>query len=327
MAGILALGRQAPERQGFHARPRSLGVDATAVADFYRRKGYTVRDGVKATGASGNEHKVPLLAEGPLGSLAVFFGDFGGVDGPEMGGARKVARDLGATPVLAADTFSNEDRQVAARLGVVLVDADALADEGPASIPSADPARAWPGLTPRRKADEPEPHPWPASGRVGGRDGPATRAVDIDDLLAARPAAPDAVPAEEQEPATPMAEVAPTPAAAEPEGAGLWKRPRAREAAAARPPRAGTTKFAWLGTEAGGEAGPAEHDSVVAAKTGKAMIGEPEQIPLEEPAVLQPPSHLADRMARRAVLQRRLYWLLFGFVLFMLLYLFWTGRL
>src|ERR1041385_1091365 len=123
-------------------------MDAGAAASFYRRKGYTVREGVRATGASGNEHRVPLLAEGPLGSLAVFFGDLGGIDGPEMGGARKVARDLGATPVLAADTFSNEDRQTAARLGVVLLDGDAVAVEPAAPAPSADPARSWPGLAP-----------------------------------------------------------------------------------------------------------------------------------------------------------------------------------
>ena len=105
-------------------------MDPATVAAFYQAKGYTVREGVRVPGLSGNEHKVPLLAEGSLGSLAIFFGDFGGVDGPEMGGARKVAREIGATPVLAADEFSNQDRQLAARLGVVLVDAATLAGDG-----------------------------------------------------------------------------------------------------------------------------------------------------------------------------------------------------
>src|SRR6185503_17112641 len=76
------------------------------------------------------------------------------------------------------------------------VDASTLAGgEGQPAPPAVgmgvDTGRAWPGLAPlpvrRTKEAEPEPHPWPASGRVGGRDGPAARAFDVDEIIA-RPA-------------------------------------------------------------------------------------------------------------------------------------------
>jgi hypothetical protein len=298
-------------------------VDPAAVAAYYRGKGYVVRDGVRVAGPSGQEHKVPLLAEGPLGSLAVFFGDFGGVDGPEMGGARKVAREVGATPVLAADEFSNQDRQVAARLGVVLLDSATLSSDGmptPAA-PGAgsvglgvDTGRAWPGLAPiptrRAKEAEPEPH---ASGRVGGRDGPAARAVDVDEILAQAPAAPSA---EE-----PLAAPAAPASAPEAEGESLWKRPRAAgKAPAPRPKAPGSQKFAWLGSDvppaapAPDASGPlaVEYDDVVPAASGRAAAdpSTPDER-LGESIELQPTMDEVNRRARRDRLLRRLYWLLF----------------
>ncbi|MEA3166860.1 MAG: hypothetical protein QOJ26_1734 [Thermoplasmata archaeon] len=291
-------------------------MDPAAVAAYYRGKGYVVRDGVRLAGPSGQEHKVPLLAEGPLGSLAVFFGDFGGVDGPEMGGARKVAREVGATPVLAADEFSNQDRQVAARLGVVLLDSATLTGEGTPTPPGTgiglgvDTGRAWPGLAPvptrRSKEAEPEPHPWPASGRVGGRDGPPARAVDVDEILT-QPAA--AVPAQE-----PIPSVATAPETVD--GETLWKRPR--NAASSPPPRpraSASHRFGWLGVDvppAPEGAGPmaVEYDDVVPAAPGRAAPAAPEER-LGDAIELQPTMQELRHRQRRDRLLRRLFWLLF----------------
>jgi hypothetical protein len=343
-----AAGPRAAIRQGYQEKGSSPGVDPAAVAAYYRAKGYVVRDGARVAGPSGTEHKVPLLAEGPLGSLAVFFGDFGGVDGPEMGGARKVAREVGATPVLAADTFSNQDRQLAARLGVVLVDAATLGGEGGPVASSgagssaplglrADTGRAWPGLAPiptrRAKESEPEPHPWPASGRVGGRDGPATRAVDVDEILAnpsgGAPARPDplaTLPGQEPD--------APTPASAtdagpgqEGDGDGLWKRPRDRQAPAAQRPRTpASQRFAWLGADVppasppGATALAVEYDDAVPAP---AAGDEADDERLGESIELLPTLEEARRQAARDQLMRRLFWILFAAVVLYLIALWW----
>lgn len=311
-------------------------MDPAAVAAYYRGKGYVVRDGARVAGPSGQEYKVPLLAEGPLGSLAVFFGDFGGVDGPEMGGARKVAREVGATPVLAADEFSNADRQLAARLGVVLLDSATLSGEGTPTPPGlgADTGRAWPGLAPlparRGRSEEPEPHPWPASGRLGGRDGPATGAVDVEDMLA-RPAA---VPPGEDEGL--LAHGA-TPGEAAPAAAGgetLWKRPRQRDAAPAKRARAtGEARFAWLGAEtapqvpapAPAAAGPlaVEYDDVVPARRGAPSAAPAPDERLGDAVELQPTMDELEHRARRDRMLRRVFWLLFAIVLAYLFGLWW----
>ena len=329
-------------------------MDQAAVAAYYRAKGYVVRDNARVAGPSGTEHKVPLLATGPLGSLAVFFGDFGGVDGREMGGARKVAREVGATPVLAADSFSNQDRQLAARLGVVLVDAATLAAEGgpTAGSPSplglgADTGRAWPGLAPiparRNKEGEPEPHPWPPSGRVGGRDGPATRAIDVDDLLAGPPSPPGPAgasgrPLAEDSAAlagasdeggpSPRESDAPTAGDGEPEADGLWKHPRERAAAQpARPRTPASGRFAWLGGDVSpGPAGPpvlaVEYDDAVPAPGGRDGP-EDEEERLGEGIELLPTLDEARRQAARDRLMRRLFWILFAAVVLYLVALWW----
>ncbi|MHB1262273.1 MAG: hypothetical protein ACYC2H_11225 [Thermoplasmatota archaeon] len=312
-------------------------MDPAAVAAYYRGKGYVVRDGARVAGPSGQEHKVPLLAEGPLGSLAVFFGDFGGVDGPEMGGARKVAREIGATPVLAADEFSNADRQLAAKLGVVLIDAATLSGEGTPTPPGlgADTGRAWPGLAPlptrRARQDEPEPHPWPASGRLGGRDGPATGAVDVEEMLG-RPV--EATPPGQDESLLQSAPLATSagPAPESSDGDGLWKRPRSREAASSKraPRESGAERFAWLGADAApaasGPSAPAaagalavEYDDVVPAKRGVSTptARRPSDTPaapderLGEAVELQPTMEELEHRARRDRMLRRVFWLLF----------------
>jgi hypothetical protein len=328
-------------------------MDPSAVAAYYRGKGYVVRDGVRVAGPSGNEHRVPLLAEGPLGSLAIFFGDFGGVDGPEMGGARKVAREVGATPVLAADTFTNQDRQVASRLGVVLLDAATLEGD-PASAATglgADTGRAWPGLAPvptrRAKEPEDEPHPWPVSGRVGGLDGPGARAVDVDEILAQpkpRPPAAEAdplAPGQAQEvpgrPPTDATEGATEDATEDPgDGEGLWRKARTPVTPAPRQPRApGSQRFAWLGgavanaPPAKASAGPGgplavEYDDVVPAK-GPGADASP-QTPEErlgDSIELQPTLAELDRKARHDRLMARLFWILFVSVLLYLFALWW----
>lgn len=310
------------------------------MAAFYQAKGYTVREGVRVPGLSGNEHRVPLLAEGPLGSLAVFFGDFGGVDGPEMGGARKAARDIGATPVLAADEFSNADRQVASKLGVVLLDGSMMQEDAPARPPAA----AWPGLqinAPRRRgAVEPDAHPWPASGRSDGAAAGPAADLDIDDLLAeTRPktASPDLEAAADRPPATPAAPPAAVARApAEPAGDSLWRKPRSAAATPSptpAPARAAGTKFAWLDGGAPAPSREAEmpgYDGVVAARVGTAD-GAEEPVPpgprLGDEAELQPTVEELERRKRRDRLQRRLFWLLFVFTFLYLGYLFWTNQL
>jgi hypothetical protein len=351
-------------------------VDPATVAAFYQGKGYTVREGARVAGLSGNEHKVPLLAEGPLGSLAVFFGDFGGVDGPEMGGARKAARDIGATPVLAADSFTNQDRQVAARLGVVLLDGSMLEEDHGPPPPHHPDAMPWPSLQ-TRGAPGPatasaggagssslrvEEHPWPASGRAGGRDGPGAAAVDIDDLLAEtrRPRQRD------PEPAVPDAEdEAPVPAPAPPAAASgdggegaepgtLWKRPRrAPRASSQSPSQSGPRqgRFAWLdaagaapsggdksrGDGAGGFAvdyddvvpsraapkGPDREDADAGQGDAEGAAGER----LGEEPGLRETWEEQQRRERRDRVLRRTFWLLFAFAILSFLWLFWNGKI
>jgi len=150
-------------------------VFEATVAGFYRAKGYTVHENPKVRGASGNVYTAALVADGPLGALLVSFGDAGGVDGAELGRVRTMARDIGATPVLACPAPTADVRRLAAQLGVVLVDEATVADAPPprASVPPADPLRK-----------DLDAHPWPASGRAANalHPGGAT-ARDVDDML------------------------------------------------------------------------------------------------------------------------------------------------
>jgi len=155
------------------------------VAGFYRAKGYTVHENPKVRGASGNVYAAALVADGPLGALLVSFGDAGGIDGHELGRVRTMAKDIGATPVLACPAPTADVRRLAAQLGVVLVDDATVAETSETrSIPLPIDAI-------RKDLDA---HPWPASGRTAaaGLQGGA-EARDVDELIADLTRAPAAV--------------------------------------------------------------------------------------------------------------------------------------
>ncbi|HEX2065394.1 MAG TPA: hypothetical protein VHI93_01140, partial [Candidatus Thermoplasmatota archaeon] len=101
------------------------------VADFYRSRGYEVREGVKVRGASGTVYALDLVAEGPLGALLVSFGDAAGVDAAEVARVRTLARDIGATPVIATPTATPDLRRSAAQLTVVLLEEASLDSPAP----------------------------------------------------------------------------------------------------------------------------------------------------------------------------------------------------
>ncbi len=169
------------------------------VAEFYRRRGYTVHENVKVRGASERVYPMRLVAEGGLGALAVSFGDAGGVDEHEVVLIRGLAKDIGATPVLACPSPDGLLRRMAAQMAVVLVDEEALQEPAPPT--SAQVLRT-----------EMESHPWPNSGR---KESPApwpsgpSRAIEVEEWIEAltKPKVP-ATPA-------PAAEVTPLSSAEE----------------------------------------------------------------------------------------------------------------
>ncbi|MEK6975596.1 MAG: hypothetical protein AABY18_04550 [Candidatus Thermoplasmatota archaeon] len=302
-------------------------MDRTQVAAFYRGKGYLVHESIVVTGQSGNQQRVPLLCEGPLGNLAVFFGDAAGIDGPEIGAAKRVAKDLGATAVVAAGTFTTDQRRTAAELGVVLLDAASMEAPAPLPVPSA-----WPGQAPGAALERDlEAHPWPASGRPGGVDGPSRSvAYDVDELLGrferAKPA--DTVTVDATPPA-PANSPAPTPAAMAPRASraddgGLWKQPRTAPAAVAVAQPTASRKagngpaFAWLNLpQAPAPAAETEYSGTVAARaaTPAAVPLTPEQLAAQK----------QERLLREAMVRvwiRRGAWML-GAAVFVYLFLLW----
>ena len=315
-------------------------MDRTRVAAHYRAKGYRVHEPMVVEGRSGS-HRVPMLCEGPLGNLTVFFGDAGGIDGPEIGAAKRIARDLGASAVVAAATFTGEQRKAAAELGVVLVDAAALDEPAPAApTPSAWPAsRRGGGLDQDLAA-----HPWPDSGRPGGFDGPSrTVTYEVDELLArfeqprthpqgAAAASALSTPSAPTPPARPVA--APSPQTTQaPQAASLWRHPRGDARAATTPTLTTTglatttltpastsksvaaTRFAWLNLPPTPEARPdAEYEGTVATHARAAADLAATAIPQ---AVRDPRITL-----RRRQLVRRLAWIA-GVALFVYLFLLW----
>lgn len=137
------------------------------VADHYRSKGYTIRQDVQVRGRSGTIHAIEMVAQGPLGNLVIAFEDAGGFEGPEMNAVRRAARDIGATPVVAARRFPEGLRRHAAQAGVVMLDDDALhAEEPPAPAPRPEELDypPWPDPSAGR-GDEDGPAPWPVSAR------------------------------------------------------------------------------------------------------------------------------------------------------------------
>lgn len=308
-------------------------MDRTQVAAHYHAKGYRVHESMVVEGRSGN-HRIPMLCEGPLGNLTVFFGDAGGIDSPEIGAAKRIARDLGATAVVAAEAFTGEQRKTAAELGVVLVDAATLAEPAPAApAPST-----WPANRNRGGLDEDlAAHPWPDSGRPGGFDGPSRNVTyEVDEVLA-RFDRPTQTPLVAVTPTVAPATVAATPAATPTatssprvQPTNLWRHPRGDSGPTAaattfmaaptstpksNPRSTAATRFAWLNLPPTPEAVPdAEYEGLVSAHQRVA----------DAPAATETPPALRDpRIAlRRRRLVRRLAWTA-GAALFVYLFLLW----
>lgn len=225
-------------------------------AAHYRAQGYDVHEDVRVRGESGTVHACEMVVEGSLGYLVVGFPDDGGFVGPEMGGLRRTARDVGGTPVVVADEFTPEARNMATQLGVVLLPASDL----PESVPEPEGPTPWPSteqdLEPEAE-DAGQMH-WPGSGRREPSLERPAHARDVDELV------------EE------WTEQAVTGAAGRGAGAQLWRYPRgevaepvtrrrehrgpepARTSAPAREPAdADETKpFGWLASAGPGADAP-----------------------------------------------------------------------
>src|SRR5687768_3710595 len=100
-----------------------------------------------------------MVCDGPLGAILVSFGDAGGMDAAEVGRARVLARDIGASPVIAAPDFDPEVTRVAAQMGVALLDATAAA--GILPPPTVEKVEMPDRVTPRSLDDDLRAHPWP----------------------------------------------------------------------------------------------------------------------------------------------------------------------
>ena|SRR5688572_15495124 len=230
------------------------GVDRQQVAEHYRARGYVVRENARLRGKSGTIHGVELAVEGPLGALLVSFGDVAGVDHPEMASIRRIARDVGATPVVAAASFPNDLRRLAPQLGVVLLDDEALAQPAPPSTASPWPAAGGA----KREPDEFEAHPWPASGRYKPAEpaGARSQAVEVDDLLVHLDAPKPARAGEELWPLKGGAEGGPVSAAT------------VQVSTASAAPAAQAAPFSWLGApQAAPETAPAAESSDAGTET------------------------------------------------------------
>lgn len=117
------------------------------VLEHYRVRGYKLHERVKVRGRSGTVHACDLVAQGPLGNLIVSFGDAAGIEGPELAAIRRAARDIGAAAVVAVEEPSAEVRDSARRLGIKVLDLDAVEHSEP--VVAEAPPR------------EVEDHPWP----------------------------------------------------------------------------------------------------------------------------------------------------------------------
>lgn len=125
------------------------------VAAHYRERGYTIRERVQVRGGSGAVHSVDMVAMGPLGNLVIALEDAGGFEGPEMQSVRRIAKDIGATPVVAARRIPDGLRRRAAESGVVLLDASDMPSLEPEPVlqaPDEDPYPPWPDPESRRHA-------------------------------------------------------------------------------------------------------------------------------------------------------------------------------
>ncbi len=155
--------------------PGEANVLRAQVADFYRAKGYQVRENPRVRGHSESIYAVEMVAEGPLGALLISFGDAGGVDAAEISRVRTLARDIGATPVIAAQELSPDLRRMAAQFAVVVLDQATLAQPDDL-LPAA--------AVPRDLRRDLDAHPWPESGRARPEEtGAHMDPQDVDDLL------------------------------------------------------------------------------------------------------------------------------------------------
>lgn len=217
------------------------------VAQFYRARGYEVHENPKVRGSSENVYTVALVADGPLGALLISFGDAGGIDGAEIGRVRTMARDIGATPVLASLTLSPDLRRLAAQMGVVVVDDAMVTETGP--MPRDLPALDTASDPLRRDMDA---HPWPASGRAFSFAGPTQVAArDVDDLVSdlhrpapAKAAPPPLIPHPATEGSQAGAQSGAQAALLVPPAATA---PTVAQPSASATPPANGAKFAWLG--------------------------------------------------------------------------------
>lgn len=143
-----------------------------AVVGHYKERGYTVHRGRKVRGGSGAVYAIDLIVQAPHGNLVVSFGDDGEVEAPEVGAVRTAAKDIGATPVVASPRLTPDVRNMALRLGVVVMDQAALEEDAVTAPQSHDPTDAWapwPGQTDGDRS------PWPT-----GRERVPPRRDDLD---------------------------------------------------------------------------------------------------------------------------------------------------
>lgn len=148
------------------------------VGEFYRSRGYEVREGIKVRGASQAVYTLEMVAEGPLGALLVSFGDAAGVDSAEVARVRTIARDIGATPVLATPHADADLRRVAAQLTVVLLEE--------ASLDTPAPKLPGPALANPLEKDL-AAHPWPDSGRAGAESDSPKGLLEVEQVVRAAP--------------------------------------------------------------------------------------------------------------------------------------------
>ncbi len=198
------------------------------VAGHYRAKGYTISERAQVRGQSGSIHTVDMVAQGPLGNLVIAIEDAGGFEGPEMHAIRRAAKDIGATPVMAARVVPDGLRRRAAEAGIVLLDDKAMTTTTPDEAPVDDAAIDYP--------------PWP------GEDSPmGDRPEIIDELTPRRRKSTDPgiwrYPRDQDESTAKSApDTAPIITLAQPE-------PLTEQAAEPEAPTPGSEAFAWLPKE------------------------------------------------------------------------------
>lgn len=190
------LARLRPEEH-FKTRPGlALLVDAAPIIEHYQARGYKVLENERVRDDDGTIHHVDLLVQGRLGTLVVALEDEGGFEGPEMGSIKRIGRALGAAPVVAATRITPMMRQMARRMGVVILDANTLQHEAPTgrrTVPAAEPEEsdgeaenavpAWPDAKQAGAGEEDPATKWPDTGRSRPKVEADMEPVDVDDLL------------------------------------------------------------------------------------------------------------------------------------------------